>query len=357
MSVTLSAIDDIVLRTLNVWTMNRYKDLAQTLQRYEWVSRFLKSSKKPIAGGLNLEETFKIRDTGSARLTGLFGGRNVPIVPHLKKITVPWCLAEATWGYDLREQAFQGGGRAILQVINAREQSMYSDYAKLMENLMWSAASGPASDPADCYGIKTWIKKGTAANFAFGGGDPSGFSLGVGGMSSVDVPRWANGTALYSQISNDDLFPKWAEASEKCYFEPAYSYEGETNPGPPDWVYYTAYPVVAAIQTFLTTANDNLKSDAGMFRGKITFKGSPVRSVPALTNADSDSQDTQYPIYGIDWTTMFWFFLKGWDMKITGPAQMPNQTNGRFVQMDAIGNFMCTDRSKQFVIHSTTWNQ
>lgn len=357
MSVTLGAIDDIVLRTLNVWKVNRYKDLAQTLQRYEWVSRFLKGSKKPIAGGLELEENFKVRDTGSFRTTGLFGGRNVPIVPHLKKIHIPWHMCEATWGYDIREKAFQGGGRAILQVINAREQSMYADYAKGMESLMWSAATGPSSDPAECFGLKTFIKKGTASAFAFGGGDPSGFSAGVGGMSSVDVPRWANGTALYDQISNDDLFSKWAEAHEKCYFEPAYAYEGETNPGAPSWVNYTDYPVVAAIQSFLTTANDNLKTDAGMFRGKIQFKGTPVRSVPALTNADSDVQDTQHPIYGIDWTTMFWFFLQGWDMKITGPNEMPNQTHGRYVQLDSIGNFMCTDRSKQYVLHTTTWNQ
>src|SRR5688572_26768912 len=123
MPVKLTALDDIVNYTLPVWRKNKYKDLAHTLQRYEWVQRFINSSKKPIAAGLHLEENFKVRDTGSARLTGLFGGRNVGIVPHLKKIEVPWAMVEATWGYDLRESVFNGGAQAIIRTINVREQS------------------------------------------------------------------------------------------------------------------------------------------------------------------------------------------------------------------------------------------
>jgi hypothetical protein len=357
MAVNLSAIDDIVLETLNVWRPNRYKDLAQVIQRFEWVQRFIKATKKPIAGGYELEESFKVRDTGSARLTGLFGGRNVPIVPHMKKIRVPWALVEATWGYDIREPAFQGGGRAILHVINVREQSMYCDYAKLMENFMWSAADGPAEDPSQVWGIPTWATKGTNTNFAFGGGNPTGFTDGVGGISSTEVQRWANGTFKYSEVSNDDLFKKWAEAHEKCYFEPPYSYEGESTPEKPNWVNYTTYPVIAAIQSFLTTANDNLLTDAGKFRGTITFKGTPVRNTPALTNDESEVQDTQHPIYGIDWSKLFWFFLRGWDMKITGPERMPNQTHGRFVQLDSIGNFICLDRSALYVGHTDEFAQ
>jgi len=353
MSVSLDQIDDITLLLLNTWKTNRYKDISVQKRRFEWTSRYLKGSKKPIRGGLKLQEQFKVRNTGTARYTGLYDGRNVATADLMKTIEVPWAMVDNNWGYDIREPAFQGGDRAIVNWLNAREQSMYTEVAEFMETAMWTKATSDTVSPVEIWGVPTWVVKGSNTNFAFGGLDPSGFSSGVGGLSSTDYPRYANGSFKYSEVSNGDLFKKWAEAHEKCNFEPPYSYEGELSPQAPNWVNYTTYPVVSAIQDFLTTANDNLKSDAGMFRGSVTFKGTPVRSVAALDDESSDAYDSQHPIYGLDWSKLYWFFQSGWDMKITGPLTLPNQTHGRFVQMDIIGNFICVDRSALYVGHTT----
>lgn len=344
---------DLVRHTENHKLKQKWQDLSLNLQHYTVVSRFFQRAKMAIRGGPQLQEQLQVRNTGTFQKTGLYARHTSKVVDHGATVTVPWSASVVHWTYDVEEDAFQSGPETTLRTIRMRMHAMYNDYFEGLEYELWGSGADPTAKPAPCYGLLDWIQKGSTDAFGFNGGDPAAFSNGIGNISVNNVPNWSNGTFRYTQISQNDLMDKLAEACAKCYFEPVHSYE-EIVGGKPKYVLYTTYPVLEGFQKALTASNDNLQIDLGKFRGRVLFKGHPVEWVPALTEDASPVQDPTNPIIGIDWSTIDLFHKEGKD-KYMLPVVIPEeQPTVRRHYMRSWYNTMCHDRRRNFIGHNQT---
>lgn len=354
MALYHDALQDFVKGTLDFFIKrNSWQDLSLDLQEYTFASQVVSNNKVNIRGGEQLQHRVQVRNTGTFRYTGLYDTSGKTVVDHLENLRVPWTKQQVHYVYEEDEVGFQSGPETIIEVLKVRIHSMHNDWFEGMEQAMWTSPSSETQNPRQPYGIPAWIVKSTGSGpeaFGFNGLNGN-FSSGIGGLSSSTYPNWANGTGMYGAVTQTDLFDKWSEACHKCYFQAPHSYD-ESVSGKPRHAYFTTYPVLEACHNQLFASNDNIGVDLGKYRNQVLFKGSPVMWVPALTNSGSGARDTANPIYGIDWSTMGFYFKTGGDRKTIGPIRLEQQPTTHVTYMETWCNFMCLDRRRNFVLHS-----
>lgn len=343
-------LDDFVQATQKRYTKKKWSDISLPFQDYKFAELIARGKESEMEkGGTQLEFKVQVANTGTFKSTELFGTDNPGVVDLIKAVTVPWTMQTVNWTYDVNETEFQGDDDTmIVDEIDIRRHSAWNDFYTGMETLMWTAPTGPTDVPRTPLGIPTWIVKSSTAAFGFNGTNPSGFTDGVGGLSSTTYPTWANGTFTYAQIDKLDLCAKWKEAYTKCQFKAPHSYN-DINKGPRRYGFYSVYSVIAALERLLENSNDNLGTDLGKYAGAVMFKGVPVEWVPALDNTASAAYDSTNPIYGIDWNVFGWKFQKGINQKWLPPVIPPRQSTVRYVPLINAGQFQAADRRRLFV--------
>jgi hypothetical protein len=214
------------------------------------------------------------------------------------------------------------------------------DLIVLFETQFWSKPS-TSSDKLNAFGIPYWVVKN--ASTGFNGGNPTGFSSGAGGISSSTYTQWANYTAQYTDVTKEDLIVKMRTAAAKTGFVNPVMFP-DTNRGD-RFSHMTTYSVIATMERILETQNDNLGNDVASKDGQVMFRGNPVEWVPYL-----DSNDSQNPIYGINWGVFQPIFLSGWYLRETPPTPSQDMHTVVSVHIDSTYNFRCTDRRRMSVI-------
>lgn len=360
MALTPEQLQDFTKATLDFF-VNRYswQDLSLNLQQYIFADRLINKSKMAVRGGEQLQHRVQVRNTGTFRDTGMYDVSGKIVVDHLENIQVPWAKQQVHYVWEEDEVAFQSRPETILEILKVRIHAMHNDWFEGMEERMWTKPAAETDKPRKPWGLPTWIVKDTSGSaataFGFNGGNPTGWTNGVGGLSSSTYPNWSNGTFRYDNLTQTDLFAKWSEACHKCYFMPPHNYN-ESVSGKPRWEYFTTYPVLENLHNALFAANDNVGTDIGKYRDSVLFKGTPVTYVPALTVSGFAARDVQNPIYGVDWSSMKFFFRSGADRKMLQPVRLEQQPTVHVQYMETWCNFLCLDRRRNFVGHSGTWN-
>jgi hypothetical protein len=253
---------------------------------------------------------------------------------------IPVRHVNAHYIYDLREKAFQRGGTAIVDLVQTKYTGMMVAFYELLEEIMWGKPAD-SSDIKTPYGIAYWVTR--SATEGFNGGNPTGFTLGRAGISTVTYPRYANWTAKYAAITKQDLVRKMRHASRNIRFRSPVSHATPKLGGMANGI-YTNDTVIGLLEEMLEAQNMNLGNDVASKDGKILFKGSPVQYAPYLDN------DTADPIYMLDWEWMVPGALEGWENNLTAPYMVPGKHNVRRVDLDASLNINCTDPRRQCVI-------
>ena len=106
---------------------------------------------------------------------------------------------------------------------------------------------------------------------------------------------------------------------------------------------YTNLEVLQELEGILEAQNMNLGNDLASKDGRTLFKGRPVVYAPYL---DDDSQN---PVYMIDWSTLAFGIIKGWQERVSSPKPVAGKHNVYAVFLDAAMNIVCTNRRKQTV--------
>ncbi len=341
MALNHDEIADFIELTQNRIHRNTWVDISMELQEYQFAARWFQSKKKPEKGSPRLEWKLRIDNQGTAKHSGLFAVDDTNKINVMTNGKQEWSKQTVNYIYDLDEEAFQSGRETIIREVLINEQGLYNDFFKLMETAMWTKPASDSVDPRPPSGIPAWIVKNSS--LGFNGGNPSGFTNGIGTIDTDTYPRWKNWTGTYTHISASDLVKKLVDASDFTYFKPVRNYN-EIGGGPGAYGYYTVHSVLSTMRQLLQAGNDNLGIDVAAYMGQVMVRGIPVEWVPALTNTESDAYDSEAPFYGINWNKFQYFFKTGRNMIKHPPKVAARQHTVRERHMDNWGGFVCYDR-------------
>jgi hypothetical protein len=350
--LSATAIADFVETTNEATQTGFYQDVTDEFHQFEFVGRVVpqlgrkKKKTRSTVQGTGIKWFVGVTPAPDMEETGLYAPTTGTNTDHTKSMKVEMAMGRSHWQYDDREAAFQGTSvERLLDYLQVREDYAKRTFAIGMEKKWWQGASVSTASPPNFIRLIDWIQMGSVTAFGFNGSDPAGWAAGLGGLSRATYTGLKNGTGRFTVMDDGDLFPLWEKAKRHCHFIGAIDYKRLVD-GMPDHVYYTGDANITEYQTYLTLANDNLKVDAGRYRGMSQFKGSPVCWVDALDAVAAR------PIYGINWKSFEYVELPGYGMKRNRPMPVgAHQEHVWRVVNNWIGQTICYDPRSNFVLH------
>jgi hypothetical protein len=336
MALTPEQLGDLLQTTLPLIKRTNWVDLS--LEHQEYVSATLIDDKKIVeAGGPTISFRIQTKNTGNAKLTGLYATDSSKVDDVMITATCPWSMQTTNFSFDVNEAICQSDRETIIKEIIVREHEAMNSMAELMEDCLWNAPT--ATTDTRPMGIPFWVQKSTTtAAGGFTGGNPSGFTAGCGGVSTTDYPRWKNWSFNYTNVTTDDLVKKVKKSLAYTNFKAPVPHP-ELAYGKSDYNIYTTYDVVEALERLAETRNDNLGNDVAKYIGQVTIGGTPCKWVPYLT-----ANDTSAPLYGLNWKAFRPYVQKGNNMRRNSPITPAGQHNVRTVHIDNTMNYICINR-------------
>ena len=325
---------DMVTLTLNHFKRNKWTDISLELQEY--ISSNIMKRAVVERGGPKIEYRLQTKNTGNARVSGMFDTDSTKVDDVMISAEVPWAKTTTSFAYDVDEDLFQSDRETIIREMQIRDHDAMNSLAELNEEHLWT-------DPAvagEPYGIPYWIKKDSTEGF--NGGDPA---LGpAAGVATATYPRWKNYTFAYTSVSTSDMVDKVKRAIYKTKFMAPHAHPQLGYGNAENYHFYTTYEVRSKLERIAESRNDNHGTDVAKYINKVTIAGIPVDAVPYL-----DANDTQDPIYGVNWKVFKPFVKKGCNGRRTGPFRSAKQHTVREVHIDTWYNFCCYNRRNTFV--------
>jgi len=343
MGLQYADIDDAVLLTLqNLIKKGAFLDLQTDLQDHVAVREMWKGKQKRFDGGYPWDFQAQIDHNYSARAVAMYETDGTAMTDTMIEGSVTPRHVNAHYIYDQREPAFQRGGKAIVDLIQTRYVAMMVSLYEYLEAVLW----GKPVDDTDTltpFGIAYWVVKNATEGFT--GGNPTGFTSGRAGINSTTYTRWKNWSAPYSEISKTDLVRKMRRAARKTRFRSVVSHAEPTLGAMANGI-YTNDTVLGIMEELLEDQNMNLGNDLDSKGGRVQFKSSPVIYAPYLDN------DTENPVYMLDWKWLAIGVMPGWENNMTKPYMVPNKHLVRRVDLDATLQMICTNLRRQAVLYN-----
>lgn len=337
MALSAEQIVDLVTTTQRELGRMRWTDLTSDLQEYIALPQVLKKERVSFDSGVGIQWNVQVDHSNAAKNVGLYQVDDTNVGDTMKTANAPWRHTMTDYAFDRREISMNRSPSKIVDLVKTRRAASMISLAELMEENFWGKPVD-STDEVTPYGIDMWAVSNATEGFY--GGNPSGFTSGVGNLSAVTYPRWRNWSATYTAISKVDLIRKWRKAGTYCRFKSPIKIS-DYNTGD-RYGYYTNYDVVGAIEEILEDQNDNLGNDVASKDGAAMFRRRGITWVPYL---DADSTD---PVIGINWGVFKPVFLRGEYMREEPPARAAKQHNVFEVFVDCTYNFICKDRRKLF---------
>ncbi len=342
MGLTFSQIDDAVLLTLeNLIRRGAFLDLQTDLTDHVAVREMWKNRQKKFQGGHPWRFDAQMDHNHSARAVGTYETDGSALTDTMKKGTVDVRHINAHYIYDLREPAFQQGGHGIVDLVKTKYVGMMVSFFELLEEFLWGKPND-SSDDKTPFGIEYWVLKANSSTGSFRAVNPTGFPNGRAGIDSTTYTRWANWCCLYSDVTKEDLIRKMREGHRKSRFRSPVSH-AQPELGKMGNGIYTNSDTIGIMEEVLESQNMDLGSDLASKDGRVTFKSTPVTYAPYLDN------DTDDPVYMLDWKWLGIGVLPGWENELGKPYMVPGKHLVRRVDLDASLNMACTNLRRQAV--------
>ena len=344
-----------------------FTNLLSDLNDYAIVKRIMPKHKKVFDGGLDWKFMAAIASNntgnGTAKFTGLFENDDLNRVNVLVPGKVSPRFLTASYVYDKREPVLNSGEfskskmLAIVEFVKLQMELMYQGALQLLETTFAGVGPTYADDKKTPHGIGFYIQKQSNANAAlhadgaFDGGDPSLPASAASAtptacprcdISTTTYARWANWCAQYAAVSKGDLVKKMRTAAHKTNFKSPLALTDPTLSTGREIL--TNLAVLQELEEILEAQNMNLGNDVASKDGKTLFKGAPIEYIPVLDG------DTQNPVYMIDWKTLVFGTVAGWDKKVSAPKEDNAQHNTMKGFLDMACEMVCTNLRNQAVI-------
>jgi hypothetical protein len=333
-----SAIADLVASTLRDLGRGKFSQIAQELQCYEMMSKWLKTDKVQFDSGYGIQRTLLAKLGNAASHVGLYEEDSVNVSDLLTTMNVPWRHAKTQWAYEYRETLMNRGKAMIVKIVEPRRIGALIDLAQELEEKAWAAPS--SANTTDPYGVPYFIVKN--ATDGFNGGLPSDHST-VANVNLTTYPTYKNYTWQYTDVTKTDLLKDMRTAKRKTAWKPPVPSAASRGIGQDRYRIYVNETTINALELLGEAQNENLGRDLASMDGEMTFHKIPIVWVPYLDN------DTTQPVYLIDHSTFYPVCLKGDYLRDTGPQQAPKQHNVYESFVDLSYNFICVDRRRNAV--------
>lgn len=350
MPVTLQAdgIADLIKGTLNDLGRMKWSNISFDLQEHVAAGKLLQKEKVQFASGPGISRNIMVGKVNNARHIGLYASDQTNVKPIMESIEIPWRHCTTSYGFDQHEITMNKGANEIFDLIKTRRVAAMQDLAGLLEETFWNRPTS-STDKLTPYGLFYWLVDSATAGF--NGANPTGFSS-VAGLDASDekYKNWRNYTDQFAAITSDDLIEKMWTAYKLTGFRAPVESPGYERGGDRFGI-YTTIDNLRQMRKFVETRNDNLGKDLAAYGDGLTFMRTPVEWVPQLdAMQDQDTPLIKHPVVGINWSVLYPVFLKGWNMKETGPITNGQAHNVAEVYVDMTWNMLCTDRRRLWVI-------
>ncbi len=339
MSLAPSQIADFVLLTHNkLVARNAFEDLQTDLQNYAGVDWLWKKKKTPFEGGHQWEFDCQMDHNHTAKATGLFEKDSSNIRDTMAKGVAPVRFMNAHYMIERREPIMQRGEVQRVNYVKTKIEAMYSSFYEKLESFIWGKPT-TSSDVKTPWGIPYWVVKN--ASEGFHGGNPSGFSGGAGGLAVADYPRWSNYTGTYAATTAKDLIRTMRKAKLLTKFKSPLNHKTP--------MLSTGNGIFVNAETFLEmeelfdTRNMNLGAE--LDGTKVTFNSNQIIHCAKLDD------DTQNPVYMLDFKKLSLGCLAGWEKEITVTEGAGDCHTAIRTDLDASLNVVCTNRRNQTVLY------
>lgn len=325
--LTHDQIDDFVTTTIKRFKKYKWTDIS--LEHPNYISaRILKERLVTENGSHAINFQVKVRNTGSARVSGLYDIDQTGVEDLMIQGEVGWTKQTANFSYDIDEPLFQSDDVTIVKELKIRDHAMKSDMAQLNEEHLWGQPT--SSTDKVPYGIPYWLQKDptTTPDGGFNGGNPAS-GVNRAGISSTTYPRWSNWTFGYTSVTTTDAVLRIRNAIDYTEFvapvpHPQLGYSNASRE------IFTVIPNIRSLELLAENRNENLGADVARYMHEVVVAGIPVRGVFYLTANDADDA----PFYGVNWGDIRPFAKKGAFMRRTKPMVSPRQHTVRNVHLD-----------------------
>jgi len=335
-------IADLVTTTLKDLGRGSFEQIAQDLQQYEVMSKWLKKDRVTFDTGIGIQKTLMDKMATSAQHVGLFEEDVVNIEDVLTTMNITWRQAQTYWAYERREMLRNKGSARILNIITPRRLAAMLGLAATLEDKAW--ASPAADNEVDPYGIPYWIVKN--ASDGFNGGAPAGHTT-VAGVNLTTHPNFKNYAFTFTAISKASAIAKMRIAALTTNFVSPVSSPENRNQISDKYRIYTDMTNYLAFSDIGEGQNENLGRDIASMDGTVMFHRNPIVWIPKL------DADTTHPIYMINHGTFYPVVYKGDYMYEHDPILLPNRHNTWAVWTDLSYQYLCVDRRRNAVGYST----
>ncbi len=353
-TVHLEDMDDLVVATLRDLGRSQWVQVAQELQNYEVMSRWLKDDKIVMSDGYGVQKNVMLKTGDTAGHHGMFHRDNVNITDLMAQVRMNFVHADSFWAYETREMMANKGKSRVTNVIEPKRAGAMIDLAAELETTGWAAPNAALSTLP--YGIRYWVVQNATAAVGFNGGAASGFTT-VGGINPTTNTRWKNCTGTFAAYTRADMITKLKRVFRKIRWRsPVTTKEMELAE---DLRVYTTETVVEAFETLAEAQNENLGNDVAskaagssgrsgirMEGDQVTIRRHPIIYVPEL-----EATVTNDPIYCIDHGTFKVYVMSGDYLRETGPIMAQEQHNTRIVWVDLTYNYLCLNRRRNGVLY------
>jgi hypothetical protein len=344
--VQAESLGDLIKNTLKELGRFKFTELMSDLQDFPAVTTLMKKNRVKLESGYSIQWNLLMNHSGSSRNQGLYAPDNVTVMDGMVTASVPWRHSTSNWAIDVREVDMNSGPAKIVDMIVERRTQAAASMVELLENNFWRAPS--ASDGDTPYGLPYWVTKNGTAGFT--GGILTGYS-DVAGLSPTTYPRWNNYAAPYTNVTESDFIRAARKAMTYIKFMPMTAGLGMTPPSyntGDNWGHFTTYALIADLEEYLKTQNENLGNDIASKDGSVMFRRAPVTWVPRL------DEDTGDPFYSINWGVFKTYILKSRWMKETEIPHDSQSHNVRVQHFDSSYQFVCKDRRRCSVLSTNT---
>lgn len=325
-------------------------------ENYDFYNSFLNGRIKE-EGGDYVEREIALSDEGNAELKDFWGEETKNVKNITKKFTVNWVRAVNNFSYNAIEISINKSPEQIYDYLQLKYDNCVREFADLLLPTFFNTPTS-SSDSFRPHGISSWLTWGTDGSTGGWNGQDGHYSDGSattydrGGISASTYSRWASYYADHDGNLDDSLLELLDVACRKLSFSPPmHPNKVDTLGGKGRFSIYTNDNVIKNVNSTLRKWDDQAGSRMGNYFMNPVIKGVPMRYVPLLDVANSDTYKTD-PIFGIDHNLLYPVVLSDWDFKVDKPRLRQNQSTVLDVAMNFVYTIVCDNpRHAGFLIN------
>ena len=360
MGVAMEDHLDLLRTTLRDLPKDRF-EVMWTHQTYEFC-RIFAEKRLTIDGGTSIKRNVVLDHTGQARFRQMFDLDQVNVGHVHKEIDVPWTQLSTQYAWDEVELLTQmNSTKGYISLIKTRVNDSLWAWADLIEDRGWQTPTS-ATDNLYPYGVPYYLNKLTSAQstagtsgfagqtIVYSGGDTGTVCAG---LDAATEPKWRNYADTYTVVDNS-LLKKFRKAFRLTRFFPPRFIKNPGQDAETDRLVYAPGDEYDAICDLLDKRDDrNTPVDLmGGVKVRINEQGVPFVNGHPVVYIPQLDDDTDKPIYAVDWAKLRTVVQDGYWMKEEEAMQSPTQHTVAVVYVDGRCCILCINRrTAGFVLH------